>query len=71
MLSRSMRQQANNACTRLGVRAAFFSVFLALADSRFEGESPLPPEAGNANRWAAVLNTSRILAIYPSGVSCL
>ena len=41
----------NNACTRLGVRAAFFERFLASADSRFEGESTLPPQAGNANRW--------------------
>jgi hypothetical protein len=23
-----------------------------LADSRFEGESTLPPQAGNASRWA-------------------
>jgi hypothetical protein len=42
----------NNACTRLGVGPAFFGMFLALEDSRFEGESPLPPQAGNANRWA-------------------
>src|SRR5512134_2787098 len=42
----------NKACTRLGVRAAFFELFLACADSRFEGESTLPPQAGNAHRWA-------------------
>jgi hypothetical protein len=29
------------------------SLFLALADSRFEGKSTLPPQAGNASRWAA------------------
>jgi hypothetical protein len=40
----------NNACTRLGVRAAFFGIFLASAESRFEGESTLPPQAGNAGR---------------------
>jgi hypothetical protein len=27
-------------------------MFLACADSRFEGESTLPPQAGNASRWA-------------------
>ena len=48
----SGKTQANNACTRLGVRAAFFSIFLALGVSRFGGESTLPPQAGNANRWA-------------------
>ena len=42
----------NNACTRLGVRAAFLSMFLAWAGLRFEGESTLPPQAGNASRWA-------------------
>jgi hypothetical protein len=31
----------------------FLSIFLASAESRFEGESPLPPQAGNAPRWAA------------------
>jgi hypothetical protein len=36
----------NKACTRLGVRTAFFGIFLALAESRFEGESTLPPQAG-------------------------
>jgi hypothetical protein len=29
------------------------SVFLASAESRFAGESTLPPQAGNASRWAA------------------
>ena len=43
---------ANTACTRLGVGPAFFELFLALAESRFDGESTLPPQAGNANRWA-------------------
>ena len=40
----------NTACTRLGVRTAFSGIFLACADSRFEGDSPLPPQAGNASR---------------------
>jgi hypothetical protein len=29
---------------RLGVGSAFFGMFLALADSRFDGESTLPPQ---------------------------
>ena len=32
----------------------FFGIFSALGVSRFEGESTLPPQAGNTNRWAAV-----------------
>jgi hypothetical protein len=42
----------NTACTQLRVRATFLSMFLASAESRFEGESTLPPQAGNAHRWA-------------------
>ena len=37
---------------RLGVRTAFLDIFLASVESRFNGESSLPPQAGNANRWA-------------------
>ena len=37
----------------LGYAPRFLSLFLASAESRFEGESTLPPQAGNANRWAA------------------
>jgi hypothetical protein len=40
----------NTACTRLGVRTAFCGIFVASAESRFEGESTLPPQAGNASR---------------------
>ena len=36
----------------LGYAPRFFGISLALADSRFEGESTLPPQAGNASRWA-------------------
>jgi hypothetical protein len=43
----------NKACTRLGVRAAFLSIFLASAEFPFEGESTLPPQAAHACRWAA------------------
>ena len=43
----------NTACTRLGVRAAFFDIFLARGGFRFGGDSTLPPQAGNASRWAA------------------
>ena len=32
----------------------FLGIFSALGVSRFAGESTLPPQAGNANRWAAV-----------------
>jgi hypothetical protein len=32
------------------VGPAFFGMFLASAESRFEGESTLPPQAGNAHR---------------------
>jgi hypothetical protein len=31
-------------------------MFLALGFSRFDGESTLPPQAGNANRWVAAPN---------------
>ena len=48
------KRAPNTACTRLGVGPAFFELFLALADSRFEGDSTLPPQAGNAHRWAFV-----------------
>jgi len=37
----------------LGYAPRFLDIFLALAESRFEGESTLPPQAGNASRWAA------------------
>jgi hypothetical protein len=36
-----------------GTRRVFLSFFLACAESRFAGESTLPPQAGNASRWAA------------------
>jgi len=36
----------------LGYAPRFLSFFLAGADSRFGGESTLPPQAGNASRWA-------------------
>ena len=36
----------------LGYAPRFLSFFLALAESRFESESTLPPQAGNASRWA-------------------
>ena len=42
----------NTACSRLGVRAAFSGIFLALSYPRFGGESTLPPQAANASRWA-------------------
>jgi hypothetical protein len=35
---------------RLGVRAAFFSLFRGFEFFRFGGESPLPPQAPNAHR---------------------
>ena len=33
-----------------GYAARFWSIFLALGFSRFDGESTLPPTAANANR---------------------
>ena len=33
----------------LGYAPRFLSIFLASAESRFDGESTLPPQAGNAN----------------------
>ena len=33
--------------------ARFLSMFLAFGFFRFDGESTLPPQAGNASRWAA------------------
>ena len=49
------------ACTRLGVRAAFLSMFLACVESRFGDKSTLPPQAGNASRWAAVMEEKELL----------
>ena len=46
----SAESAPNTVCTRLGVGPAFFESFLAAAESRFEGESTLPPQAGNASR---------------------
>src|SRR3990172_6421085 len=37
----------------LGYAPRFLGIFLALGFSRFDGESTLPPQAGNASRWAA------------------
>jgi hypothetical protein len=45
-----MNLPPNTACTRLGVRAAFLGMFLALGFFHFDGESMLPPQAGNASR---------------------
>jgi hypothetical protein len=49
----SAELQPNTACTRLGVRGAFFRHFSGLEFSRFESESTLLPQAGNASRWHA------------------
>jgi hypothetical protein len=38
----------------LGYAPRFQAFFWALAESRFEGESTLPPQAGNASRWAVL-----------------
>ena len=37
----------------LGYAPRFLDSFLALSFSRFEGDSTLPPQAGNAGRWVA------------------
>jgi hypothetical protein len=39
----------------LGYAPRFSGIFLACAGFRFEGESTLPPQAGNASRWAELL----------------
>jgi hypothetical protein len=41
----------------LGYAPRFLSVSLALGFSRFDSESTLPPQAGNANRWALAQKT--------------
>jgi len=38
--------------TDLGYAPRYLGIFLACAESRFGGESTLPPQAANANRWA-------------------
>ena len=40
----------------LGYAPRFLSMFLARAEFRFESESTLPPQAGNASRWAAAID---------------
>jgi len=42
----------------LGYAPRFLGIFLALSFFRFSGESTLPPQAGNASRWAAGQQTS-------------
>jgi len=37
----------------LGYAPRFLSFCVALSLSRFGGESPLPPQAANVNRWLA------------------
>ena len=39
----------------LGYAARFLSFFVALSFFRFDSESTLPPQAGNASRWALCL----------------
>ena len=46
----------------LGYAPRFLSVFLACAESRIEGESTLPPAAGNAGRSSA---PNRVPATWP------
>jgi hypothetical protein len=60
----TVKNAPNTACTRLGVGPAFLSMFLACAGFRFEGESTLPPQAGNASRWAALSAISEKAIAY-------
>jgi hypothetical protein len=39
----------------LGYAPRFWAFFWLWAFLRFDGESTLPPQAGNADRWAAQL----------------
>jgi hypothetical protein len=41
----------------LGYGPRFLSICLAFGLSRFEGESTLPPQAGNTSRWAPIVRT--------------
>lgn len=43
----------------LGYAARSLGIFPACAESRFEGESTLPSQAGNASRWAFVFRIMR------------
>ena len=57
----SLSEESKRKCQRCptqraadgGYAARFFSFFVALGFSRLDGESTLPPTAGNASRWAA------------------
>ena len=58
MVSQNSRPRSNRhrrptpRAADLGYAPRFLGIFLALGVLRFDGESTLPPQAGNANRWA-------------------
>jgi len=45
----------------LGYAPRYFDICLALSFSRFGGESTLPPQAANANRWT--LNCDYVVVV--------
>jgi hypothetical protein len=49
---RSMSAPNNACCGQVGTRHVILAFFGALSFLRFEGESTLPPQVGNAHRWA-------------------
>ena len=48
----------------LGYAPRFLSFFVALSVSRFGGESTLPPQAANANRWAVPCKKGILALLY-------
>ena len=50
----------NNAALDWWESARFQVLYLACAEFRFDVESTLPPQAGNANRWAADLEYKQV-----------
>jgi hypothetical protein len=48
--SRFQKSRLTRRAPDLGYAPRFQAFFVALADSRFAGESILPPQAGNAHR---------------------
>ena len=65
-----LNQRPTQRAPDLGYAPRFLSMFLACAESRspalapgasVEGDSTLPPQAGNASRWAADMTKQEFL----------
>ena len=61
-----MRNRPTMRAPDLGYAPRFSSMFLACAGLRFEGESTLPPQAGNAHRSAAYAKMENLNYDFPS-----